>query len=76
MRPDSFIVAHAIATGAIIVTKDSDFSRLSANSPTCRVVWVRFGNANGASLLRSLEPVFTEIESALEAGQSLVEVSR
>jgi predicted nuclease of predicted toxin-antitoxin system len=76
VQPDTSIVDHAIKTGAVIITKDSDFSRLSANSPDCRVVWLRFGNATSASLLRSLEPVFAEIEVALEAGQKLVEVSR
>ena len=73
---DQANVAEAVKTGAAIITKDADFSHLSAMRPGCKVMWIRFGNATSAGLLRSLEPVFGEIEDALGAGQTLVEVNR
>ena len=60
-------------TGAVTVVKDADFSHLPSITPGCRVVWLRFGNAASASLLRSLEPIFGEVERALAEGQNLVE---
>lgn len=75
-QPDGKVVAQAIESGAVIITKDADFSRLSMMAPNCKVVWIRFGNATSRNLIRRLEPVFSEVEQALEDGQNLVEVSR
>lgn len=75
-QPDDKVVAKVVESGAVIITKDADFSRLSMMSPNCKVVWIRFGNATSQNLIRRLEPVFSEIELALEDGQNLVEVSR
>ena len=73
---DVAILAEALSTGSIIVTKDADFSHLSASQPGCKVVWIRFGNATSRDLLRQLEPVFGDVESALAAGQTLVVINR
>ena len=74
--PDRDVAQRAIADGSIIVTKDSDFSRLVAKGPGCRVLWFRFGNGTIRSLLRSLEPVMAEVEQAFAEGQQFVEVGR
>lgn len=74
--PDHEVVRRAVADQAIIVTKDSDFSRLSANSPGCRVLWLRLGNGTVNSLLRRLEPVIAEAEQAFAEGQTFVEIGR
>lgn len=74
--PDRDVAAKAFADGAIIVTKDSDFSRLSAGNRGIGVLWLRLGNGTLNSLLRSLEPVMAEVEQALAEGQQLVEVGR
>lgn len=73
---DSVIVASAAKTGSVIVTKDADFSHLATTVPGCKVVWIRFGNTTSRDLLRQLEPVFDEVESALAAGQALVVINR
>jgi predicted nuclease of predicted toxin-antitoxin system len=73
---DDAIFQKAIKMDATIITKDSDFSRLLMAAPTCKVVWIRFGNATSGDLLLSLEPIWREIEEALEAGQRLVEVNK
>lgn len=75
-RPDTAIIAKAKEIGAIIVTKDADFMRLTQLQAGCSVVWIRFGNATSGDLLWSLDPLWQEIENALASGQRLVEVSR
>jgi predicted nuclease of predicted toxin-antitoxin system len=75
-EPDDAIIQNAIKADATIITKDADFSRLLVASPTCKVVWIRFGNATSGDLLPSLEPVWGEIEEALAAGQRLIEVNK
>jgi predicted nuclease of predicted toxin-antitoxin system len=75
-QPDERIIAHAVKMGAVIITKDADFSHMSSKTPGCKVIWLRYGNSTSAGLLRSLEPVFEEIEQALADGQSLIEVRR
>jgi predicted nuclease of predicted toxin-antitoxin system len=75
-EPDERIIAYAVELGAVIITKDADFSRLSLTASRCQVVWLRYGNSTSTNLLLSLEPVFGEIEQALADGQNLVEVRR
>jgi predicted nuclease of predicted toxin-antitoxin system len=75
-QPDDKIIAYAVKSGAVIITKDADFSYMSTTAPDCKVVWLRYGNSTSADLILSLEPVFAEIEQALTSGQSLVEVRR
>jgi predicted nuclease of predicted toxin-antitoxin system len=74
--PDHEVAGKAFADGSIIVTKDSDFSRLSASSLGFRVLWLRLGNGTIKSLLQSLEPVMAEVEQAFAGGQQFVEVGR
>ena len=74
-RPDPDIIAKAKEIEAVIVTKDADFMHLTRLESSCSVVWIRFGNATSGDLLRSLEPIWQEIETALASGQRLVEVS-
>ena len=46
--PDTRIWAHAVATGAVLVTKDSDFGRLAGRG--ARVLRLRIGNSRNAEL--------------------------
>lgn len=74
---DRAIWDYASSSGAIIVSKDSDFVQLSVGDiagPS--VVWVRFGNVTTATLITALEQTWPQILSALEAGERLVEVRR
>jgi predicted nuclease of predicted toxin-antitoxin system len=75
-QSDAAIAAYATAKGAVVITKDADFTHLVSAAPDCRVVWLRFGNATSRDLIATLEPVFAEIEQSLAGGQRLVEVSR
>jgi predicted nuclease of predicted toxin-antitoxin system len=75
-QSDAAIAAHAAAMGAIVITKDADFSHLVSAISGCRVVWLRFGNATSRDLIATVEPVFSEVEQALAKGQTLIEISR
>ncbi|MFN0022823.1 MAG: DUF5615 family PIN-like protein [Parvularculaceae bacterium] len=73
---DAVILDHAIAKGAIVVTKDAVFAHLAGARSGAQVLWLRFGNATSRDLLAALTPAMDEIERALAAGQRLVEVNR
>lgn len=67
-------LAHRL--NAVIVSKDEDFVHLrtlSAEGPA--VVWVRVGNTTRRELLAWFSRLLPEIEQALQAGETLVEVS-
>ena len=68
--PDEEIEARARKTQAVVVSKDSDFADRAGQG--LQVVWVRCGNLSNAQA--SLEPRLPDIEAALAAGQSLVEI--
>lgn len=72
---DSVIWAHAVRTGAIIVSKDEDFAQLTLIRPEpVVVIWLRFGNCRTAALLDNVARVWPEILSQIEAGARLIEV--
>lgn len=73
---DIDILKHAISVSAVVVTKDADFAYLAAGRSGAQVLWLRFGNATSRDLIDALAPAMNEIERALVAGQSLVEVAR
>jgi predicted nuclease of predicted toxin-antitoxin system len=72
--PDDAIRDYATAVGAVIVTKDEDFAirRLLAEGPA--VVWLRLGNTRRTVLLARVESELPAIVSALERGESIIEV--
>ena len=72
---DSAIWAHALQTGAVIVTKDEDFAARSQqmqNGPV--IVWLRVGNSSNAALRAWLEPRLPGIVQLVAQGSRLVEV--
>jgi predicted nuclease of predicted toxin-antitoxin system len=73
---DGAIWEYAVAHDAIIVTKDEDFSLMSASArePTPRIIWIRVGNCSKRELLVWFEPRFVDILAALESGDRLVEL--
>jgi len=71
---DHDIRAYAMNVGAVIITKDEDFVVRQVLESGPAVVWVRIGNTRRAELLRRLETHFASILSALERGETLVEV--
>jgi len=73
---DRAIWRHAAASGSVLVTKDEDFaviSMLEQEGPP--VLWVRLGNTRRQELLRWFEKILPAALSALERGDSLVELS-
>lgn len=65
----------ALDNGAVIVTKDQDFSNMVARGGEAPpVVWVRIGNTRRATLLAWFEPLIDEIVHLIEEGQRLVEL--
>ena len=69
--PDGVIRAHAMARGAVMVSKDADFS---APGVSLRVIWVRIGNATNHRLLTVWSAAWPSIVTALEQGDTLIEV--
>ena len=71
---DSAIRDYAAGSGAAIVTKDEDFAihRLLTAGPA--VVWLRLGNTRRAALLARIEGELPAIVSALQRGETLIEV--
>ncbi len=72
---DRLIWARAERDGAIIVTKDEDFSLFATTDPNGpRVLWVRMGNLVTRLLLARFEGSWPEIETHLHASVRVVEL--
>ncbi len=75
-RTDAEIWREAVSAGSVLVSKDEDFARRrSVSSEGPQVVWIRLGNTRRAALFSHLERVWPRLESALQHGEPLVEVS-
>ena len=72
---DQAIRSYAASTGAIIVTKDEDFAIHVLLHKGPPVVWVRIGNTRREELLRRVEADFSAVVTALERGETLVEIA-
>jgi predicted nuclease of predicted toxin-antitoxin system len=59
---------------AVIITKDEDFAirRLLQEGPS--IVWVRIGNTRRVDLLRRMEAELSAIVTALDRGETLIEI--
>ena len=72
---DEAICAHALRTGAVVLTKDEDFAVLARGSGMAPVVvWLRVGNCSNAELRAWLEPRLPGIMQLVEQGSRVVEV--
>ena len=72
--PDDVIEAESREMQAVIWSKDGGFADRVRRTPGLQVVWLRVGNTTNASLRAKPEPRLSTIESALENGESLIEV--
>ena len=73
---DAAIWQRAIASRAVLITKDRDFAELATHLPNgTQVVWIRLGNVTNEVLWRSLEPLLPEILAALSAGERMIEIA-
>lgn len=74
--PDGEFWTYAWQTGAVIVTRDEDFAQrkvLVADGP--RVVWVRLPNPRRREILAAFEGLLPVLLSALDRGETLIEVT-
>jgi predicted nuclease of predicted toxin-antitoxin system len=72
---DAQIWDFALRHAAVIVTKDEDFAQRKAlveSGP--RVVWIRLPNTRRRELLTWFDAALPDLLSALERGESLVEL--
>ena len=72
---DSEIAAYASSRELTIITKDEDFSVLSALG-LCKapIVWVRLGNCRKPTLLKAFSTSMNLIVERLAAGEMLIEL--
>ena len=72
---DRAIWAHALQTGAIIVTKDEDFAERAARETTAPViVWLRVGNSTNRVLREWIEPRLAGVVQLAGQNNRLIEV--
>jgi predicted nuclease of predicted toxin-antitoxin system len=72
---DAVIWDFAFQAPAAIITKDEDFAQrkiLTKNGPT--VIWIRLPNTRSRELFAWFETVLPDILSAMERGETLIEV--
>lgn len=73
---DTAIWDFAFQASAAIITKDEDFAQRKALSDTGpAVVWIRLPNTRRRDLLDWFEKILPDVVSALERGETLIEVT-
>jgi predicted nuclease of predicted toxin-antitoxin system len=73
--PDAEIWDFALQAAAVIVTKDEDFAHRKAMAGAGpAIVWIRLPNTRRRELLAWFETALPDILSALERGETLIEV--
>jgi len=73
---DRAVWEYALATSAVIVTKDEDFAirRVLASEGPC-VLWIRRGNSRRRELLAWFEVLLPAVLDALARGEPLIELA-
>jgi predicted nuclease of predicted toxin-antitoxin system len=72
---DHEIWLRAVAQDSIVITKDEDFAqRRGQSSSGPQIVWLRVGNTTRQALFERLDAGWFELNAALVAGASIVEV--
>ncbi len=72
---DREIWVYALEVGAVIITKDEDFSiqaAVAGQKPA--IVWIRIGNTSKRALLEWFKPLLPMIEQALAANERFIEI--
>ena len=72
---DTAIWRYALDTGAVILTKDQDFSIRKTLDPAGPVVvWIRLGNTRRQALLQWFEAMLPHVVSAVDRGDGFIEI--
>jgi predicted nuclease of predicted toxin-antitoxin system len=72
---DTAIWDFALQAAAVIITKDEDFAQrhvLTGSGPP--VIWIRLPNSRRRELLSWFEAILPDVLSALQRGETLIEV--
>ncbi|WPL17969.1 hypothetical protein Thiowin_03017 [Thiorhodovibrio winogradskyi] len=73
---DRIIWSQAVKTHATLITKYQDFvTLLSTHSNGTALIWIRLGNTTRRALLAWFAERLPDIEQALAAGESLIEIA-
>ena len=73
-KSDAEVLQQARSLGAVIFTKDRDFTVLDRVADGPSIVWWRFGNEATPKMLERCAAVLPDILRRLAAGQPIVEV--
>lgn len=60
--------------GAVIVTKDEDFTQIGRSVTGPQIVWLRLGNVGRNALLEKISEILPQIVKAIEGGERVIEV--
>jgi predicted nuclease of predicted toxin-antitoxin system len=73
---DRKIWDHAIASDAVLITKDEDFVTMRALSRRGgpAIVWLRVGNTTTRALIALFNSVLPEILGAIERGETVIQI--
>ncbi|HJS79578.1 MAG TPA: DUF5615 family PIN-like protein [Vitreimonas sp.] len=71
---DELIWAHAAATAAIVVTKDTDYLELATRAGGARVVLLRCGNLKLGPLRAWIEARWGAVEGLLDLNERVIEL--
>ncbi|MBL8549702.1 MAG: DUF5615 family PIN-like protein [Hyphomonadaceae bacterium] len=71
---DRAIWTEAHARGAVIVTKDEDFSGILGDARAPKVIWLRCGNCSNDYLIARFGELWASLVAELEAGAVLIEM--
>jgi predicted nuclease of predicted toxin-antitoxin system len=73
---DREIFVAAREAGAVVITKDRDFTiLLAAHGPPPQILWLTCGNTSNARLQAIFEALLPDAIKLLEAGEPLVEIA-
>ena len=71
---DHSIWKRAAETGAVIITKDEDFTQIDRSAVGPQIVWLRLGNVNRNALLDRISKALPQIIEAIESGEGIIEI--
>lgn len=72
---DRALWQYALDKGAVIVTKDEDFSNMVARGGAAPpVIWIRVGNTRRLALLEWFTPLVEQVVDLIDHGQRMIEL--
>jgi predicted nuclease of predicted toxin-antitoxin system len=72
---DREIWERAVASGAVLVSKDEDFVTMRAlGTRGPAVIWVRIGNTTTPGLIARFSAAFPGVLAALERGETIIQI--